>query len=114
MKFQVEAVIKIHPIVDTVCIYADPEKTSVVALIVAIDAKIIEIGDNLGITSFKSKEELYNDETLVAFVLKEMIEMAKSQLERFETPRQIKVRIKNKVKSTILMKCFAFILWYVI
>ena len=65
------------------------------ALIVAIEAKLIEIGDNLGITSFKSKDELYNDETLVAFVLKEMIEMAKSQLERFETPRQIKVRIKS-------------------
>ena len=83
--------VKLHSIVDTVCVYADPEKTSVVALIVPMDAKLQDIRNQLGLSSSTSKEDLCNNETLVDAVLKEIIEMAKQQLERFEIPRKIKV-----------------------
>ena len=86
-----EAVIKLHPIVDTVCVYADPEKTSVVALITSMEPTLHEIRDQLGISSSTSKDELCNNDDVQGIVLKEMIEMAKPQLERFEIPRQIKV-----------------------
>ena len=91
LKIKVEAVIKLHPIVDTVCVYADPEKTFVVALITSMEPKLHEIRDQLGISSSTSKDELCNNDDVQGVVLKEMIEMAKPQLERFEIPRQIKV-----------------------
>ena len=94
-----EAVIKLHPIVDTVCVYADPEKTSVVALITPMEAKLHEIRDQLGIASSKSKDDHCNDDDVLDIVLKEMIEMAKPQLERFEIPRQIKVSSKYQLTN---------------
>ena len=83
--------VKLHSIVDTVCVYADPEKTSVVALIVPMDTKLQDTRNQLGLSSSTSKEELCANETLIDVVLKEIIEMAKPHLERFETPRKIAV-----------------------
>ena len=83
--------VKLHSIVDTVCIYADPEKTSIVALIVPMDAKLQDIRDRLGLSSSTSKEELCANETLIDDVLREIIEMAKPRLESFEIPREIMV-----------------------
>ena len=83
--------VKLHSIVDTVCVYADPEKTSVVALIVPMDVKLQDIRNQLGLSSSTSKEELCANETLIHVVLREIIEMAKPRLESFEIPREIMV-----------------------
>ena len=83
--------VKLHSIADTVCVYAHPEKTSVVALIVPMDAKLQDIRNQLGLSSSRTKEELCVNETLIDAVLKEIIEMAKPHLEHFEIPRKIAV-----------------------
>ena len=38
--FQVESILKIHPLVDNVCIYADPSRINTVALLVPDQAAL--------------------------------------------------------------------------
>ena len=95
--------VKLHSIADTVCVYADPEKTSVVALIVPMDAKLQDIRNQLGLSSSRTKEELCVNETLIDAVLKEIIEMAKPHLEHFEIPRKIAVLSCYTIISHIKM-----------
>lgn len=86
---------KMHPIVDTVCVYADPEKSCTVALIVPIKANIMEYQEQLCLNSSISFEDLCENEAVVDFILKSMTSLVKNDLELFETPRQIKVSSNN-------------------
>ena len=85
---------KIHHIVDTVCVYADPEKSCTVALIVPIEAKMMEYQEELCLNNSSSFEDLCENEDVVNLILKSMTALVKNDLERFEIPRQIKVSSK--------------------
>ena len=80
-----------HPIVDTVCVYADPEKTCTVALIIPAEGKLMDFRDQLCLSNNISMTDLCKNETLVDLVLKDVMATAKNGLERFEIPQQIKV-----------------------
>ena len=73
-----------------VCVYADPEKTCTVALIIPTEGKLMEFKDELGLIN-TTMEDLCKNETLVDLVLKNVTTVAKKGLERFEIPQQIKV-----------------------
>ena len=88
---QVEASIKIHPIVDTVCVYADPEKSCTVALIIPVESKMMEYREQLCLNKPCTFEDLCENEAMVDFILKSVKSFVKNDLERFEIPRQIKV-----------------------
>ena len=86
-----EAAIKVHPIVDTVCVYADPERFCTVAFIIPILDKLLEFRAQIGLNDITSMDELCKNETLADVILKSIRSMVKDQLERFEIPQEIKV-----------------------
>ena len=89
--FQVEASIKIHPIVDTVCVYADPQKSCTVALIFPVESKMMEYREQLCLNKTCTFEDLCDNEAMVDFILKSVRAFVKNDLERFEIPWQVKV-----------------------
>ena len=87
---KVESEIKIHPLVDTVCVYADPTKTATVALILPDNAKLFELGDQLNISNEKeTKEKLCNNPEVIDYVLKDISAYVSRRLEKFEIPKGI-------------------------
>ena len=87
---KVESEIKIHPLVDTVCVYADPTKTATVALILPDNAKLLELGDQLNISDeTKTKEKLCNNPVVIDYVLKDISAYVSRRLEKFEIPKGI-------------------------
>ena len=88
---KVESEIKIHPLVDTVCVYADPTKTATVALIVPDTGKLFELKDQLKISEQETKEQLCKNPILIDFVLKDIATYVSRRLENFEIPKGIKL-----------------------
>ena len=87
---KVESEIKIHPLIDTVCVYADPTKTSTVALIIPDNAKLFELRDQLNITDkCETKEEVCKNSILIDYVLKDITSFVSRRLEKFEIPKGI-------------------------
>jgi long-chain acyl-CoA synthetase len=87
---KVESEIKIHPLVDTVCVYADPTKTATVALIVPDNSKLFELRDQLNISdNCSTKEELCKNPILIDYVLKDIATYVSRRLEKFEVPKGI-------------------------
>lgn len=88
---KVEAALKVHPLVDTVCVYADPQRTATVALIIPADGKLLEFRDQLCLPNTLSREDLCTNETLVDVILKSVTNFVQNKLERFEIPQQVKL-----------------------
>ena len=98
---KVESEIKIHPLVDTVCIYADPTKTATVALILPDGAKLFELKKELNILFpsehedddmwNNSKEDLCKNDMLANHVLKDITKFAAKKLQNFEIPKAVKL-----------------------
>ena len=87
---KVESEIKIHPLVDTVCVYADPTKTATVALILLDDTKLFELGDQLNISDeARTKKKLCNNPNVIDHVLKDISNYVSRRLEKFEIPKGI-------------------------
>ena len=91
--------------VDIVCVYAHPEKTCTVALIIPMEAKLMEFRDQLGLSNMLSKEDICGNEALVNVILESVKAMAKKELEWFEVPQQIKVYyLRNNILLFIEIK----------
>ena len=80
-----------HPIVDTVCVYCDPERSSTIALIIPLEEKLLEFKNQLCLEDATTKEELCVNQTMVDMILKSMTMLVKNKLEKFEIPQQIQV-----------------------
>ena len=78
---------------DTVCVYADSEKSCAVALIIPLEVTLSKFKDQLSLSDITSKEELCTSEKLIDAILKSMTTMVKDKLARFEIPQQITVNI---------------------
>ena len=87
---KVESEIKIHPLVDTVYVYADPAKTTTVALIVPDQSKLLELGHQLNISNnYATYKDLCKNPILIDWVLKDITTYVSRRLENFEVPKGI-------------------------
>jgi long-chain acyl-CoA synthetase len=87
---KVECEVKIHPLVDIVCVYADPTKTATVALIIPDHSKLLELKDQLNISdNYAKKEDLCKNPILVDWVLKDIAAYVSRRLQNFEVPKGI-------------------------
>ena len=79
---------KTHAAVDNLCVYGDPYKTYVVAIIVPSKVYLEMIGHNLG--KDMCYDSLLNDKDVLQRVLKELSEHGyRNKLHKFEVPRAI-------------------------
>jgi long-chain acyl-CoA synthetase len=85
---KVESRLKAHPIVDNVCVYADPTKNSTVALIVPDDPLLHEAATRVLGTSTKSREELCSNPEIVNFI-QQSLKTHLRGLEAFEVPKKL-------------------------
>jgi len=91
---KVENALKLHPVVENVCVFASPLKTTTVALIVPDEVTLRQIHDREHGSSSPvtpSRTDLCNDERLRGVVLSELQAKVKGILENFETPRNIRL-----------------------
>ena len=98
---KVESEIKMHWLVDTVCVYASPTKTATVALILPNEEKLFELKEKLNILSppehaddgkfNHTKEDLCKNDVIVCHVLKDMTKYVSKRLQNFEIPKAVKL-----------------------
>ena len=91
---KVESEIKIHPLVDMVCVYADSCKNATIALIVPDTLKLLELKDRLNLISpngLNTKAELCRNQILVDYVLKDITHYVSRRLQNFEIPKGIRL-----------------------
>uniref|UniRef100_A0A8C5QJ41 long-chain-fatty-acid--CoA ligase n=2 Tax=Leptobrachium leishanense TaxID=445787 RepID=A0A8C5QJ41_9ANUR len=87
---KVETALKNCPLVDNICAYANSYQSYVISFVVPNQKKLTDLAQHRGIVG--TWEEICNNPTMEAEVLKELKEVASSsKLERFEIP--IKVRL---------------------
>ncbi|KAM4662916.1 long-chain-fatty-acid--CoA ligase 4 isoform 2-T6 [Discoglossus pictus] len=87
---KVEAALKNCPLIDNICAYANSYQSYVISFVVPNQKKLTSLAQQKGIEG--TWEEICNNATMEAEVLKEITEVAGSmKLERFEIP--IKVRL---------------------
>ena len=86
---KVESCLKIHPIVDNICVYADSAKHMTIALIVPDDARLQELAKKLGLATTLAREELCKNAKVIGHVLETLTSHARSNLEKFEIPRAV-------------------------
>ncbi|XP_018426873.1 PREDICTED: long-chain-fatty-acid--CoA ligase 4 isoform X2 [Nanorana parkeri] len=87
---KVEAALKNCPFIDNICAYANSHQSYVISFVVPNQKKLTSLAQQKGIEG--TWEEICNDPTMEAEVLKEIKDVACSmKLERFEIP--IKVRL---------------------
>jgi len=87
---KVESEIKVHPLVDTVCVYADSTKTATVALIIPDFSKLLELRDQLIIPdNYERNEDLCKNPILIDWVLQDVATYVSRRLQNFEVPKGI-------------------------
>ena len=86
---KVESCLKIHPIVDNICVYADSAQHMTIALIVPDDARLQELAQKLGLATSLAREELCKNAKVIGHVLETLTSHAKANLEKFEIPRAV-------------------------
>ncbi|KAM9324870.1 long-chain-fatty-acid--CoA ligase 4 [Gastrophryne carolinensis] len=87
---KVEAALKNCPLIDNICAYANSYQSYVISFVVPNQKKLTSLAQQKGIEG--TWEEICNNPTMEAEILKEIKEVASSmKLERFEIP--IKVRL---------------------
>ena len=86
---KVESNLKICPLVDNLCVYADPNRNSTVAIVIPDPVKLDDIADRLARRNV-SKEELCRESAVVAEILKKLTDHGRAmKLEKFEIPKAI-------------------------
>ena len=98
---KVEASLKVHPLVDTVCVIADSSKTYCVALVVPDMAKITELAMKLELCL--GFEELCGNEIILETVSGMLISHAQDELQKFEIPRKYALIAKTWTPDTGLV-----------
>ena len=79
---------KTHSVVENICVYGDPYRSFIVALVVPSKAHLEGIGNDLGKTS--PYEVLLNDKDVQHFVLKELNSHGlRNRLQKFELPQAL-------------------------
>ena len=79
---------KTHSVVENICVYGDPYRSFIVALVVASKAHLESIANDLGKTS--TYEILLNDKDVQRFVLKELNSHGlRNRLQKFELPQAL-------------------------
>lgn len=88
---KVEAILKTHPLVENICIYGDPYRTFVVALMVPSRAHLEALAAKLGKTA--PYDDLLEDPEVSAAVLKELTQHGTKgcRLAKFELPHAVTV-----------------------
>lgn len=85
---KVEAELKTCPVIDNICVYADPLTNYCVALIAPNEKFLREIAESLGING--DFEKLCDDQKILNVVLNQLSDHAKKhRLLKFETPIKI-------------------------
>ena len=85
---KVESEMKTSPLVENICVYADPTKNFCVALVVANEKALKILANTLGVKG--DFEQLCRDKAVENAFVKELSEHAKKcRLERFEIPQAI-------------------------
>ena len=87
---KVEGEIKMHHMVDMVCVYADPMKTATIAFIVPDDTKLNELANQCNISyDTANRKDLCNNPHLTEYALKDLKSYLSGKLEKFEIPKEI-------------------------
>ena len=82
---KVESILKIHSLVDQVCVCADPNQSFTVALIIPDEAKLLKMGSDSS-----TLEQVCSDPKIIEDLLKSLTKHGlNSGLEKFEIPKQI-------------------------
>ena len=99
---KVESVLKGCPVVANVCVYGDPSKSYVVAVVCPVADKLREIAAKFGKAELEVAE-LCGDKDVTGAVLREVVNHAKaSNLEKFEIPGALTLtEVRNKYKFRI-------------
>lgn len=85
---KVESILKTHPLVENICVYGDPHRTFIVALVVPAKPHVEAIAHKLGKTI--SFEKLIDDKDVAEAVLKELVAHGtRGRLEKFELPHAV-------------------------
>lgn len=88
---KVEVALKVSPVVENICVYADSTANFTIALIIPAQKRILDIAKNLNIES-TDMEVLCNNQDIVKEVSKKCNEQAKiGKLERYEIPQKIRL-----------------------
>ena len=85
---KVEACLRMHGIVENVCVIADPLKDHCVALIVPDIDLLQAMAQNLGL-KFDNLEDLCQNPVLIEHVLTQLLDLSQKHLKSFETPKRI-------------------------
>ena len=89
---KVENEIKIHPMVECVCIYASPTQTGTVALVVPDEINFAKLKDQLGDKiKATSREDFCCDKKVVMLVLQNIKKSVEGKLENFEIPKNMRL-----------------------
>ena len=83
---KVESSLKIHPLVENICVVADSSKNYCVALIVPDAVKLSDMASNLDI--IQRFEELCRNPFIVEAVANVLTSFAQDELQKFEIPRR--------------------------
>merc|ERR1712002_178057 len=83
---KVESVLKNCPLVENICIYGDPKRSFVVAIVCPDRAALARLADKLGKT-YEHSDQLIEDKDIVGAVLRELVQQGKrGALQKFELP----------------------------
>ncbi|CAL4119140.1 unnamed protein product [Meganyctiphanes norvegica] len=86
---KVESELKACPLVDNICVYADPTKDNCVAIVSPVQQNLEELASSLGKTDLRL-EKLCLDDDISKAVLKMLINVGKkARLEKFEFPSRV-------------------------
>ena len=84
---KIESWLKIHPLIESICIIAEPTKSYCVALIVPDMNKLIELAKSLNIKS--TYDDLCLNPNIIIAVTEHIQNHGKKHLEKFEIPKRI-------------------------
>lgn len=87
---KVEAVLKTHALIDSICLYADPSKDFVVAIAVPNTSALQEFATEQKVEGVSAPEQLCNDPTIQEKVIATLQTYGvKNGIEKFELPKKI-------------------------
>jgi len=86
---KVESLLKIHPAIENICVYADPSRSNTVALVIPGQKHVEDVAAKIGKSSL-SREDLCLEGEVVSSILTVMSKHgAQQKLQKFEIPRAV-------------------------
>ena len=87
---KVESVLKIHSVIDQICVYAKPTESFTVGLVVPDEAKLMSLASKMVTKEGVTFEDLCSDPLIIKELLKQILTHGLAMgLEKFEIPKQI-------------------------